>query len=277
MPAPVEIDGESVVRYNGRRGRWSGAKALTQAPFVRVNNNAFFRALTALAIFALIWQMLSLAVSDLVAPGWRTIYESLLQLDYSYVAVTGLRVLAALLISFALGVAGAVLFSYSRLIESYLMPGVKILMAVPVVCWILFAVLWFANVEIRIAFVLIIVCGPVFLVDLLDAIKGIPKEQRDMVNAFRASRIQYYRKLVMQAVSPTVVTSWKINISLAIRVVTMAELVGAVSGIGYALSIAQQQFTIEKVFAWTLVLVSMLLVIEAVLALVEKRLLRWRD
>ena len=34
-------------------------------------------------------------------------------------------------------------------------PRVRLLMAVPVVCWILFSVLWFKWVEFRIAFVLI--------------------------------------------------------------------------------------------------------------------------
>ena len=45
-------------------------------------------------------------------------------------------------------------------------------MAVPVVSWILFAVLWFRGVEFRIGFVLVVVCAPVFLVDTLDAMRG---------------------------------------------------------------------------------------------------------
>ena len=40
---------------------------------------------------------------------------------------------------------------------------IRLLMAVPVVSWILFAVLWFPGVEFRIGFVLVVVCGPVFL------------------------------------------------------------------------------------------------------------------
>ena len=50
---------------------------------------------------------------------------------------------------------------------------IRLFMAVPVVSWILFAVLWFRGVEFRIAFVLIAVCGPVFLVDSLDAMRGV--------------------------------------------------------------------------------------------------------
>ena len=81
---------------------------------------------------------------------------------------------------------------------------------------------------------------------------------------------------MLPAIVPTVFTSWKVNISLAIRVVTIAELVGAVTGIGHQLSVAQELFSVADVFAWTLVLVVILFLAEAVLSLVEERMLRWR-
>src|SRR5881397_3145937 len=153
---------------------------------------------------------------------------------------------------------------------------VRLLMAVPVVCWILFAVLWFKWVEVRIAFVLVVVCAPVFLVDVLDAMKGVSKDLRDMLRSFRPTRAQLFTKLVLPATVPAILTSWKINLSLAIRVVTIAELVGAVTGIGYGLVVAQELFSVADVFAWTLILVVILFLAEALLAQVEERVLRWR-
>ena len=43
--------------------------------------------------------------------------------------------------------------------------------------------------------------------------------------------MKFFVKLMLPAIVPTIFTSWKVNISLAIRVVTIAELVGAVTGI----------------------------------------------
>jgi ABC-type nitrate/sulfonate/bicarbonate transport system permease component len=149
-------------------------------------------------------------------------------------------------------------------------------MAVPVVCWILFAVLWFRWVEFRIAFVLVVVCAPVFLVDFLDAMKGVSRELRDMLRSFRPTGTQFFTKLVLPATLPTILTSWKINLSLAIRVVTIAELVGAVTGIGYGLVVAQELFSVSEVFAWTLILVVILFVLEAGLSRFEEHMLRWR-
>ena len=146
---------------------------------------------------------------------------------------------------------------------------IRILMAVPVVSWILFAVLWFPGVEFRIGFVLVVVCGPVFLVDTLDAMRGVPRELRQMMRSFRPTTLQFFVKLMLPAIVPTIFTSWKVNISLAIRVVTIAELVGAVTGIGHQLSVAQELFSVADVFAWTLVLVALLFLLEAIVARIE--------
>jgi len=64
--------------------------------------------------------------------------------------------------------------------------------------------------------------------------------------------------IALPAILPSLITSWKINLSLAIRVVTIAELVGAVTGIGHQLAVAQELFSVADVFAWTLVLVALL-------------------
>ena len=192
------------------------------------------------------------------------------------IAVTLARVIGALIVSFVLGIVLAMAMYRSDALEKYLHPMIRILMAVPVVSWILFAVLWFPGVEFRIGFVLVVVCGPVFLVDTLDAMRSVPRELRQMMQSFRPTTLQYFVKLMLPAIVPTIFTSWKVNISLAIRVVTIAELVGAVTGIGHQLSVAQELFSVADVFAWTIVLVALLFLLEAIVSRFEARLLRWR-
>jgi NitT/TauT family transport system permease protein len=138
-------------------------------------------------------------------------------------------------------------------------------------------VLWFKVREVRIAFILVVVCAPIFLIDALDAMRGVSKELRDMVRSLRPTSRQFFAKLIVPATVPAILTSWKINLSLAIRVVTMAELVGATSGIGYGLVQANETFSIADVFAWTVVLVVILLAAQAAVTRIERRLLVWRD
>jgi NitT/TauT family transport system permease protein len=234
-----------------------------------------------LLIFAAAWEVMShfapaLGIPAFAIPSLVRIGQSLMTIAPVDVIVTLARVIGALLLSFVLGLALAIAMYRSPTFESYLHPMIRLFMAVPVVSWILFAVLWFRGVEFRIAFVLVAVCGPVFLVDSLDAMRGVSRELRGMMRSFRPTTLQYFTKLMLPAILPSLITSWKINLSLAIRVVTIAELVGAVTGIGHQLAVAQELFSVADVFAWTLVLVVLLFLLEAVIARVERRMLRWR-
>jgi NitT/TauT family transport system permease protein len=239
------------------------------------------QAVLSVLIFAALWEALShlapaLGIPAFAIPSLARIGRSLLTITPVDVLVTLARVIGALIASFVLGVALATLMYQSQRLESYLRPMIRLFMAVPVVSWILFAVLWFRGVEFRIAFVLVAVCGPVFLIDAFDAMRNVPRELRRMVRSFRPTALQYFGKLMFPAIVPNLITSWKINLSLAIRVVTIAELVGAVTGIGHQLAVAQELFSVADVFAWTLVLVALLFLLEAVVARVERRVLRWR-
>jgi NitT/TauT family transport system permease protein len=234
-----------------------------------------------LLIFAVVWELLShfapaLGIPAFAIPSLVRIWRSLTTITPVDVLVTVARVIGALILSFALGLVLAMAMYRSESLERYLHPMIRLFMAVPVVSWILFAVLWFRGVEFRIAFVLIAVCGPVFLVDSLDAMRGVSRELRGMMRSFRPTTLQYFSKLMFPAILPNLITSWKINLSLAIRVVTIAELVGAVTGIGHQLAVAQELFSVADVFAWTLVLVVLLFLLEAVVVRVERRVLRWR-
>jgi NitT/TauT family transport system permease protein len=237
--------------------------------------------LVSLLVFGVAWEALShlapyLGIPPFAIPSIVKIARSIADITPIDIVVTLARVIAALIASFVLGVSLAMAMYRSEPLDNYLHPMIRILMAVPVVSWILFAVLWFPGVEFRIGFVLVVVCGPVFLIDTLDAMRSVPRELRHMMQSFRPTTLQYFRKLILPAIVPTIFTSWKVNISLAIRVVTIAELVGAVTGIGHQLSVAQELFSVSDVFAWTIVLVALLFLLEAMVARVEARLLRWR-
>jgi len=238
-------------------------------------------ALVSLAVFAAGWEALAqaapyLGIPPFAVPSFLKIAQSLATVTWLDVVVTLARVIVALIFSFVIGIAVATCMYFSDSVERHIRPMVRLLMAVPVVSWILFAVLWFRGVEFRIVFVLVVVCAPVFIVDTVDAMRDVPRDLRQMMRSFRPTTWQFFRKLMLPAIMPGIFTSWKITLSLAIRVVTIAELVGAVTGIGHKLSVAQELFSVAEVFAWTLVLVALLFLLESLLVRVEARVLRWR-
>ena len=227
-------------------------------------------------LFIIGWQVASFFAPSYAIPSWDRIIRALLNISPDDVAITVARLLVSMVLSFIFGLIFSTLIFDRPLAEAFCMPLIRLLMAVPAVCWVVFSILWFKGVEFRIFFVMCIVCAPVFIVDSLDAMKGVPIELRQMVKSFRPGPVQYYTKLILPAVVPNLLTSWKINLTLAVRVVTIAELVGALSGIGHGLVLAQEMFSVAEVFAWTVVLVAILFSLQAIISFTEARMLRWR-
>lgn len=230
----------------------------------------------AFAVFGIAWQLASLVFPAFMVPGWERIFEGLVSLRYDHVLISLARVLAALVLSFVLGMAIALMMYMSDLAERFGTPLLRVIMAVPATCWIVFSILWFKGLELRICFVLVVVCAPIFVVDFLDGMRAVSKDLGAMVWSFRPGRLRFMTKLLFPSITPVILTSLKINLGQAIRLVTFAELVGAASGIGYGLTVAQELFSVAEVFAWTVVLVVILTLAMEALAQVEKRLLRWR-
>jgi NitT/TauT family transport system permease protein len=232
--------------------------------------------IAAVVVFVIAWHLASFVAPTYAVPSWQRIINALLRVSYDDVAVTLVRLLGSMVVSFVIGLAMSMLVFERPYVEAFSLPYIRLLMAVPAVCWVVFSILWFKPIEFRILFVMCVVCIPVFFVDSLDAMKAVPLELRQMVDSFRPSRWQYYTKVILPGILPNILTSWKINLSLAVRVIITAELVGAVSGIGHGLILAQENFSVAEVFAWTGVLVIILFMFQGVMNLIERHALRWR-
>jgi len=230
----------------------------------------------AVLAFAGLWQLASFFVPAFVIPGWELILKAFVALRFEFVWVTLGRLMVSLCASFVLGFALAAAMSQSKAIEQLVTPFIRMLMSVPAICWVVFAILWFKGVELRIFFVMVVVAMPVFLVDSFDAMKGVSRDLDQMVRSFQPTWIERFAKLIVPSILPTILTSWKINLSQCIRVILTAELVGATSGIGYGLVLAQETFSVAVLFAWTLTLVIALNVLQGAIDFLESRFLAYR-
>lgn len=232
--------------------------------------------IASIVTFIVGWQIASYFAPSFAVPSWERIIDALLGLSAYDAFVTVARIVVSMVVSFIVGLCFSILVFERPAAEAFFLPWVRLLMAIPALCWVVFSILWFKDLEFRIFFVMCVVCAPIFVIDSLDAMKAVPADLRQMVDSFYPRPIQRFTKIVLPGIVPNLITSWKINFTMAVRVVTTAELVGALTGIGHGLVIAQEMFSVAQVFAWTLVLVIILFAFEAAIGAVERRVLRWR-
>lgn len=227
------------------------------------------------------WQIASFFLPPYLIPGVGAILTAFIEIVASLtllgdVFTTMGRIFLGLVLAFISGAILGVFMGFTETVEKYTLPVLHFIMGIPALSWVVFAIIWFSHVETRIAFILLAGCLPNYALIIHDGIKSISKEYLDMLRAMRPTRKQLFSKLILPGMIPAVLTSWKVNLGLAARVVIVAELVGATRGVGNKLLLAQELFEMPKAIAWTLVLVAFLLITQFVLLFLEHKLLRWR-
>jgi NitT/TauT family transport system permease protein len=237
--------------------------------------------LISLGALLLSWQVASLFLPEYVLPGIQMIFQEFLKMAregtlWWDTLLTLDRIVRGLVFGFIIGAAFGAVMGTMKKTEPYVIPIVNFIMGVPALSWTLIVILWFRGTETRILVLMIAISFPVFAHSVLDAIKGVSKEWMEMTLVFRPTQWQVFRMLILPSIIPHVLTAWKVTVGFAVRVVIVAELVGASTGVGYRMVQQQSLLNMSGVLAWTLVLVVSGLGMQFLISMVESRLLRWR-
>ena len=240
-----------------------------------------FEGVAAIVGLAVAWQIASYFFPNFLFPTVPAIAERFLEifssLDTTLDAfATGGRILLGLAGAFFLGGFLAALMAQSSPFERYAYPLLSFNQGIPALSWVVIAIIWFKGIEFRIFFIMVMTTLPGFTFQLLDAYRSISNDLYEMTLSFRPSRFDLLRTLIWPAVLPGILTSWKVNLGNASRVVVVAELVGATGGVGYQLLLQQQVFDMAGAIAWTIVLVIFVLIVQSLITLIEMRALRYR-
>jgi NitT/TauT family transport system permease protein len=203
--------------------------------------------------------------------GWK-----ILTGDMLHVMATVGRLMLALLFPMIAGVLIGLIMGVSASIRPFLRALVVIDTGIPALSWILLAVFWFKDPEVRIFFILTMILLPFYALNTYDGIRALPKDLVDMIESFRPSRWQVVRYLIAPHIVPYILLTTKTVVGYATRMVIFAELVAAAVGIGSRMGLAQSSFHIDEVLAWTFLLVVLNMVLQLIVSGFEKIALKWR-
>jgi NitT/TauT family transport system permease protein len=238
------------------------------------------RTLPAMLLLAAGWELASRLSQPFLFPGLASIAGNIVDILATphlrdEVLVTWWRILLGVGLSLVIGVPLGLLMASSRLFDDLLRGTVKLVMGVPALSWVIIVAIWFSQVELRIAFVLLMLCAPVTVFCVYDAVRAIDPKMPEMARAFGAGPLQRMRLVVWPWVTASAFTAAKINAGNAARTVIVAELVGAPLGIGKELDLAKNVFDMSLVLAWTLVMVGLSGIMMQGIEQLERLVLRW--
>jgi NitT/TauT family transport system permease protein len=229
-----------------------------------------------------IWWLAALRMPAFVLPGPLKVAEALIALArtqtfFSDLGATLYRVLLGFLLAIAVGAPLGTALGASPRIAAFFEPVLSIINTVSSAIWAVFAIIWFGISNATTVFVVFMTAMPLILTNVWQGARTVDAQHVELARSFHMSRLQIMRKIFVPTILPHLFAGARLAFGFGWRVSLVAETIGSSNGIGYRLRQAADLVQTDQVFAWTVTLVVLMLVLEAgVLKPLERRLFRWK-
>ncbi len=189
--------------------------------------------------------------------------------------VTTLEIVLGFVLAMIGGLLLAVLIHVSKIAERTLLPIVIASQTVPVFAVAPLLILWFGyGIGSKVVMSAIIVFFPI----VVSTIKGLNSADPDVLSLFQileASKVQIFMKVRVPAAAPHVFSGLKIGAAVSVIGAVIGEWVGAKEGLGYLMVLSNAQLKVDLVFASIFMLSVVGVLFYALVALIERLVVRW--
>jgi NitT/TauT family transport system permease protein len=188
--------------------------------------------------------------------------------------------LKAALIGFGIGCAGGMLAGFflgiSPLANRILGPFVTAAFSVPRLALTPLFVLWFGlGLSSKVALVSLIIFFLVFF-NTFGGVREVDRSLLDVLRVMGASRLEIHLKVTLPSIVTWVLAGLRISVPYAFVSAVLGEMLGGREGLGTLLQRSSATFNPSGVFAAIAIVVIMSLVLNGIVTLLDRRLLRWR-
>lgn len=240
-------------------------------------------ALAGLAAIVLAWQFTALQLGPLLM---ATPLDALLAIgplldSGRFLPAAGTSLLRAAT-GIGLGCAGGfvlgLLAAHSPRLRGALEPLRWLLMAIPSVVVVLLAMLWFGLGSAMVVFLAALMTAPGLYVNTVKGMRQVDRQLLEMTHVYRFGIWLRLRHLYVPALTAPLSAALLIAVNGGVRLVVMAEVLGADSGVGHALANARATFDSAELYAWVLLILAFVGLLELVLIQpLQRRLGRWQE
>ena len=252
-------------------------------PASRLLQSRSLLALRSFAIFVALWYAAFVwNANPLQLPSPLRVANSLIALAASgevleHAAISTARLSVALVVAVLLAVPLGFLMGLSKTANDYVDPLVELLRPISGIAWIPLALFIFGVGNTLPVFIMVYVA---FFPILLNTIAGVRQVDRKLVAAARTmgvGRAAMLRHVIVPAALPTMMVGFRLAFAGAWAAIVAAELIGAPSGLGFAIEWYRQLLMTPKVFAFIAVIGVVGYLCDLALRTLQRLLTPWAD
>lgn len=193
-----------------------------------------------------------------------------------HLAVTLGRFFQGYLLAAAIGVGLGVVLGYIRFLHDLLATVIEFLRPMPSVAIIPVAVLMLGIGDPMIVAVTVYATLWPVLINTIDGVRHIENVLVQTGRTFGLNRRQILWRVILPAASPYVVTGLRIGLSIALILVTTAEMVVGSRGLGFYILDEERSMNTANMYGGIILVAAVGYLLNRVFLRVEARALRWR-
>jgi NitT/TauT family transport system permease protein len=186
------------------------------------------------------------SVPKFVMPSPGETLDALLAPNYDWwrnAAVTGAEIFGGYALGVVVGVALALVFTWSKALEAFFMPLLVSLNMIPKVALGPLIIVWFKYGVFPNTLMAFSICVFPILLTTARGLREIEPELLDLVRALRGSRWQVFAKIQLPGALPYIFSGMKVGAILAVAGAIVGEFLGSDRGLGYLM--LQVQVTLD--------------------------------
>ena len=151
-------------------------------------------------------------------------------------------------------------------------------LALPAYIWALLALMWFGFGTTAPVFTIAVSATPALVVYVMRGTLAIPRELRDMSDAYDVGIMNSFRRLVLPSLAGAVIAGLRLSILAAWGVVLLVEWFGESEGAGFRSRSWYDSANFDGLMGWALIIIVLILAFDrGVIERVDRRAHRWRD
>ncbi len=220
------------------------------------------------AFWGAVWLLLAYRIgSDFLFPSPKAVLTQLVQLVQSrdFWLITGtslLRIVLGILISLILGTALAYLTHISRILNALLTPALSAVKSTPVASFIILALLWLERSVLPL-FITALIVVPIVWANVSEGIRAVNPDLKEVTRVYGFSLPKRLSRLYIPSVAPYFMAACRSSLGMAWKAGIAAEILATPDhSIGKELYYSKTYLETPTLFAWTVVVIILSLIIE---------------
>lgn len=247
-----------------------------------ITNKKLFTGIISVIIMMLLWEWVSIRIgSEHILPGPLVTLQAVFNLfiDSEFLMIiwnTLLRGMMGFAIAIVSGVVLGIIAGLYPTFDSFMRPWIVVMRSVPVVSFILLALIWFTSASVPV-FIGILTMFPMIYTNIIEGMRNVDVKLIDMARFYKVSTKRIITDVYAPAIAPYVTSGISSAIGIGWRAIIIGEVLSQPEyGIGTSMHSAQSFLNVDVLIAWTFIAVIMSYLFEHVLRLFERKMIRWR-